>query len=50
VPKYKVTNEDVQVYPSLGITVSPGDVVELAEEVNAIGLELVVESTKKTKE
>lgn len=43
----KVNIEEVRYYPSLGLTVNPGDIIEVAEDVEAPEFEAVSKSTKK---
>lgn len=39
-PKYRSTNDETRVYPTLSLTIEPGEVVELDQAVEAAGLTL----------
>ena len=47
--KFRADIDEVRTYPSLGITVSPADIVDLPENTNAAGLTPVKDSAKETK-
>lgn len=38
--KYRSLNDETRVYPTLGITVEPNEIIELSDVVKAVGLEL----------
>lgn len=42
-PKYKSVNDEERVYPTIALVIRPGEVVDLAEAIDAAGLELVDE-------
>jgi hypothetical protein len=44
--KYRSSNSETRVYPTLGITVAPDEVIELPDIVKAVGLELDNAKTK----
>ena len=45
--KYKSDNDEPRVYPSLGLTVEPDEVIELPDGIEAIGLKPVLEKVVK---
>lgn len=44
----KANINEVRYYPSLGLTVAPGDVIEVPEDFDAPEFEAVSKSSKKT--
>jgi hypothetical protein len=45
--KYRADVDEVRAYPTLGITVSPNDIVELPDDTNAAGLTLIKQTDAK---
>ena len=45
-PKYRSTNDEVRIYPTLGLEVKPNEVVDLPENIDASGLVLETKSAK----
>lgn len=48
--KYRVENSDVRYYTDFGIVANPGDVIELADDVDVskvVGLSLVADKSSK---
>jgi hypothetical protein len=47
--KFRADIDEVRQYPSLGIVVSPADVVDLPADTNAAGLTLIKDLSKEPK-
>ena len=46
-PQMKANIDETRYYPTLGLTVNPGDVIEVADDVEIAGFEVVSKSSKK---
>lgn len=46
-PTYKSVNTQVQYYPDLGLLIAPNETVDLADNVDAAGLELTTSKSSK---
>lgn len=46
-PKYRSTNDETRIYPTLGLEVQPGQVVDLPEAVEVHGLVLETKTPAK---
>lgn len=46
-PQYKSKNDEVRYYPTLGLLIEPNETIELAEKIDAVGLEEVSAKASK---
>jgi hypothetical protein len=45
--KYRADVDEIRIYPTLGITVAPKDIVDLPDDTNAAGLTLIKQTDAK---